>query len=90
MFQDGPYYMGLLKTGVPEQSGKWEVATAPYSKQPGSYLGGTGLGIPVQAEHKEAAWLLVQYLLRPENAGRRLHLRRRRAGHDRPPSRAPS
>jgi ABC-type glycerol-3-phosphate transport system substrate-binding protein len=67
MFQDGPYYMGLLKTGVPEQSGKWAVATAPYSKQPGSYLGGTGLGIPVQAQHKEAAWQFIQYLLRPEN-----------------------
>jgi ABC-type glycerol-3-phosphate transport system substrate-binding protein len=66
MFQDGPYYMGLLKTGVPEQSGKWAVATAPFSKQPGSYLGGTGLGIPVQAQHKEAAWQLAQYLLRPE------------------------
>lgn len=68
MFEDGPYYMGLLKSGVPEQSGKWAVATAPYSKQPGSYLGGTGLGIPVQATHKEAAWQLIQYLLRPENA----------------------
>ncbi len=67
MFQDGPYYMGLLKTGVPEQSGKWAVATAPFSKQPGSYLGGTGLGIPVQAQHKEAAWQFIQYLLRPEN-----------------------
>ncbi len=66
MFQDGPYYMGLLKSGVPEQSGKWAVATAPFSKQPGSYLGGTGLGIPIQAEHKGAAWLLAQYLLRPE------------------------
>ncbi len=66
MFQDGPYYMGLLKSGVPEQSGKWAVATAPFSKQPGSYLGGTGLGIPVQAEHKDAAWLLAQYLLRPD------------------------
>src|SRR4029079_9244083 len=66
MFQDGPYYMGLLKSGVPEQSGKWAVATAPFAKEPGSYLGGTGLGIPVQATHKEAAWLLAQYLLRPE------------------------
>ena len=66
MFNDGPYYMGLLKTAVPEQSGKWKVAIAPYSKQPGSYLGGTGLGIPVQAEHKDAAWQLIQYLLRPE------------------------
>ena len=67
MFQDGPYYMGLLKSGVPEQSGKWAVATAPFAKQPGSYLGGTGLGIPVQAANKDAAWQLIQYLLRPEN-----------------------
>jgi len=66
MFQDGPYYMGLLKTGVPEQSGKWAVATAPFSKEPGSYLGGTGLAIPVQAAHKEAAWQFIQYLLRPD------------------------
>jgi multiple sugar transport system substrate-binding protein len=67
MFQDGPYYMGLLKSGVPEQAGKWAVATAPYAKQPGSYLGGTGLGIPVQATNKAAAWLLIQYLLKPDN-----------------------
>jgi len=66
MFQDGPYYMGLLKTGVPEQSGKWAVATAPFSKKPGSYLGGTGLAIPIQAAHKDAAWQFIQYLLRPD------------------------
>jgi len=66
MFNNGPYMMGVLKSGAPEMSGKWKVATAPYSKQPGSYLGGTGLGIPVAASHKEAAWLFVQYMLRPE------------------------
>jgi len=66
MFSDGPYYMGLLKTAVPAQSGKWKIALNPFSKQPGSYLGGTGLGIPVQAKHKDAAWLFIQYMLRPE------------------------
>jgi multiple sugar transport system substrate-binding protein len=66
-FSDGPYYMGLLKTGVPDQAGKWKVATAPFSKQPGSYLGGTGLGIPAKAEHKAAAWKFIEFLLRPEN-----------------------
>jgi ABC-type glycerol-3-phosphate transport system substrate-binding protein len=66
MFADGPYYMGLLRTGVPTQSGKWKIALNPFSKQPGSYLGGTGLGIPVQAKHKDAAWLFIQYMLRPE------------------------
>jgi multiple sugar transport system substrate-binding protein len=66
MFSDGPYYMGLLKTGVPAQAGKWKIALNPSVKQPGSYLGGTGLGIPVQAKHKDAAWLFIQYMLRPE------------------------
>ena len=66
MFNNGPYMMGVLKSGAPEMSGKWKVATAPYSKQPGSYLGGTGLGIPVAASNKDAAWLFVQYMLRPE------------------------
>jgi len=66
MFQNGPYVMGLLKSGAPEMAGKWKVALAPYSKQPGSYLGGTGLGIPVAAAHKQAAWLFIQYMLRPE------------------------
>ncbi|HEX5951099.1 MAG TPA: sugar ABC transporter substrate-binding protein [Actinomycetota bacterium] len=66
MFLDGPYYMGLLKDGAPDQSGNWKVAPAPYSVEPGSYLGGTGLSIPVNAPNPEAAWLFVQYMLRPE------------------------
>jgi multiple sugar transport system substrate-binding protein len=66
MFLDGPYYMGLLKAGAPEQSGDWKVAPAPYSVEPGSYLGGTGLSIPVNAPHPDEAWLFIQYMLRPE------------------------
>jgi multiple sugar transport system substrate-binding protein len=63
MFQDGPYWMGLMKDGAPEQKGDWAVAPAPYSEEPGSYLGGTGLGIPVNAEHPGEAWLFAQYML---------------------------
>lgn len=63
MFQDGPYFMGLLKDGAPEMAGKWAVAPAPYLKQPGSYLGGTGLTIPVNAAHPQQAWLFIQYML---------------------------
>jgi ABC-type glycerol-3-phosphate transport system substrate-binding protein len=66
MFSDGPYYMGLLKSGVPDQAGKWKVAIHPYSKEQGSYLGGTGLSIPVSSKHQEAAWLLTQFMLQPE------------------------
>jgi ABC-type glycerol-3-phosphate transport system substrate-binding protein len=65
MFQDGPYYMGLLKSGAPELKGDWAVATAPYSKQPGSYLGGTGLSIPYNAVHPQEAWLFEQFMLQP-------------------------
>lgn len=70
MFNDGPYWMGLLKSGAPDLKGKWGVAPAPYSTQPGSYLGGTGLGIPVNAPHPAAAWLFTQYLLQlPQQLG---------------------
>ncbi len=68
MFTDGPYYMGIMKSGAPEMTGKWGVALAPYPSQPGSYLGGTGLSIPVNAEHPQEAWDFVSFMLRPENA----------------------
>jgi multiple sugar transport system substrate-binding protein len=68
MFTDGPYYMGIMKSGAPEMSGKWGVALTPYSKEPGSYLGGTGLSIPVNVEHPEEAWMFISFMLRPENA----------------------
>jgi multiple sugar transport system substrate-binding protein len=67
MFQDGPYWMGLLKDGAPELQGKWAVAPSPRADEPGSYLGGTGLSIPVNAEHPAEAWLFIEYMLRPEN-----------------------
>ena len=66
MFIDGPYYMGLLKDGAPDQKGKWAVAQVPYSQEPGSYLGGTGLSIPVNAPHPEEAWKFVEFMLQPE------------------------
>jgi ABC-type glycerol-3-phosphate transport system substrate-binding protein len=68
MFTDGAYYMGIMKSGAPEMSGKWGVALAPYAKEPGSYLGGTGLSIPVNAEHPDEAWTFISFMLRPENA----------------------
>jgi multiple sugar transport system substrate-binding protein len=63
MFQDGPYWMGLLKDGAPEMKGDWAVAPAPVDTGPGSYLGGTGLSIPVTAQHPQEAWLFIQYML---------------------------
>ena len=67
MFSDGPYYMGIMKSAAPEMTGMWRVAVHPYSKGPGSYLGGTGLAIPSGAKHQEAAWKFVEYAMRVEN-----------------------
>jgi multiple sugar transport system substrate-binding protein len=66
MFLNGPYMMGILKASAPEQKGEWAVAPAPISEQPGSYLGGTGLSIPVNAKNTAAAWAFAQFLLTPE------------------------
>jgi len=67
MFSDGPYYMGILKDAAPEMEGQWKVAVHPYSKQPGSYLGGTGLVIPAKAEHPDAAWKFIEFAMTKEN-----------------------
>jgi multiple sugar transport system substrate-binding protein len=68
MFSDGPYMMGVIKDGAPEMEGMWKVARHPYSKQPGSYLGGTGLVIPVRAANKEAAWKFIEFAAELDNA----------------------
>ncbi len=67
MFSDGPYYMGIMKSAAPEMAGQWRVALHPYGKQPGSYLGGTGLMIPAASANKEAAWKFIEYAMRLEN-----------------------
>jgi ABC-type glycerol-3-phosphate transport system substrate-binding protein len=67
MFSDGPYNMGIMKSAAPEMAGMWRVAVHPYGKQPGSYLGGTGLIIPAQSKQKEAAWKFIEYAMRVEN-----------------------
>ena len=67
MFSDGPYYMGILKSAAPEMAGQWKVAPHPYGKQPGSYLGGTGLMIPAASKNSQAAWKFIQYAMQVEN-----------------------
>ncbi len=67
MFSDGPYYMGIMKSAAPEMAGQWKVAMHPTNKQNGSYLGGTGLVIPVGSTQKEAAWEFIQYAMELQN-----------------------
>ena len=66
MFLNGPYMMGVLKDGVPEQKGDWKVAPAPVGLQEGSYLGGTGLVVPVNAPDQKDAWTFIQFLLQKQ------------------------
>ncbi len=67
MFSDGPYYMGILKSGAPEMSGQWAVAAHPFKAGAGSYLGGTGLVVPAASTHQAAAWKFIEYAMRVEN-----------------------
>lgn len=67
MFSDGPYMMGVMKSGAPELAGKWRVTQHPFNKQPGSYLGGTGLVIPSGSKNQEAAWKFIEYAMTLEN-----------------------
>ena len=67
MFSDGPYYMGILKSAAPEMAGQWKVALHPYGKQPGSYLGGTGLMIPSASKNSAAAWKFIEYAMQVQN-----------------------
>jgi multiple sugar transport system substrate-binding protein len=67
MFSDGPYYMGIMKSAAPEMAGQWRVALHPFSKTTGSYLGGTGLAVPITSNQKEAAWEFIQYAMEVEN-----------------------
>ena len=85
-----PVLHGPAQERRPRPGRQVEGRDRPVSKQPGSYLGGTGLGIPVGSKHKEAAWLFIQYHAPARAAGRRLHRRRRGPGHHWPRWRAPS
>jgi multiple sugar transport system substrate-binding protein len=67
MFSDGPYYMGILKSAAPEMAGQWKVALHPFSKQAGSYLGGTGLMIPSGSKNAAAAWKFIEFAMQTEN-----------------------
>jgi|GEM_PF-380111 len=67
MFSDGPDYLRVLKNGAPEMAGQWKVVSHPKNKQPGSYLGGTGLVIPKSSANQAAAWKFIEFAMRPEN-----------------------
>lgn len=58
------YSIYVLKLTLPELKGKWRVTLLPRweaNGPRGTRMGGTGMGVTLQSEHKELAWKLIEY-----------------------------
>jgi multiple sugar transport system substrate-binding protein len=67
MFITGPWYIGELRDRLADSmQGKWTTAPMPGIDGPGaSMAAGASLSVFAGSPHKEAAWLLIEYLSRP-------------------------
>jgi multiple sugar transport system substrate-binding protein len=63
-----PYALSLLGGDDSAVAGRFAVATMPATARgrPTATLGGQQLAINANSEHPQAAWLLIDYLTRPE------------------------
>ena len=68
-FYNGPYMMGVVRTGAPELSGKWNIAMLPTEggKAFGTHIGGVHLSIMAKSKHPAEAWKLMEFLFKQEN-----------------------
>ncbi len=68
MYISGPWYIGEFRNRLDKSvQGKWMTAPMPGIDGPGAGMAaGSSLSIFAGSEHKEEAWLLVEYLSRPE------------------------
>ena len=68
----GPWNIGEFRKRLPaSEEGEWNTAPLPGPDGPGaSGAGGSSLVIFRKAQHKEAAWKLIEYLSRPDVQGR--------------------
>ncbi len=66
----GPWFCRVLENQIPEQAGKWRVALFPKRRPeyPSTGLGGSCLAMPYNAENKEGAVKLAQFLASDEFA----------------------
>lgn len=60
MFQDGPWFIGIIQSGHPNFD--ICVAPMPVGKTSGNIIGGTALGISPLSEHKDEAWKFIEYM----------------------------
>ncbi|RJP53156.1 MAG: sugar ABC transporter substrate-binding protein [Anaerolineaceae bacterium] len=60
MFQDGPWFIGIIQSGHPD----FELCVAPMTvgSMPGNITGGTALGISPLSKHKDEAWKFIEYM----------------------------
>lgn len=60
MFEDGPWFIGIIQSGHPD----FKVCVAPMTvgEVPGNITGGTALGISPQSKHKEEAWKFIEFM----------------------------
>ncbi|NPV74830.1 MAG: sugar ABC transporter substrate-binding protein [Anaerolineae bacterium] len=60
MFQDGPWFIGIIQSGHPD----FEICVAPMTvgAVPGNITGGTALGISPLSKHKDEAWKFIEFM----------------------------
>ena len=68
MYISGPWYMGEFRNRLADSvQGKWATAPMPGKDGPGvSMAAGASLSIFAGSPHRREAWLLIEYLSRPE------------------------
>jgi multiple sugar transport system substrate-binding protein len=68
MYISGPWYIGEFQKRLsPELKDKWSTAAMPGINGPGvSMAGGSSLSLFTGSTHKKEAWLVMEYLSRPD------------------------
>jgi len=68
MYISGPWYIGEFKNRLDSSvQNKWSTAAMPGINGPGvSMAGGSSLSLFAASQHKKEAWMVMEYLSRPE------------------------
>lgn len=76
MYISGPWYIGEFRNRLDKSvQDKWMTAPMPGKDGPGAGMaGGSSLSLFSGSDHKEEAWLLIEYLSRPEVQVKFYHL----------------
>jgi multiple sugar transport system substrate-binding protein len=68
MYVAGAWFGGEMKTSFPKINGKWSVAPLPKgSAGCATTIAGDSLVVLDQSKNRDAAWMWIEYLSRPEN-----------------------